>query len=156
MVNELKSWCLSKLQNIEVRFAGDPRGPVLQRSSSMTEGLNEANVAGLSVLPPGQGGSSQCLEVHSSEAQLDSAQGEPSVAEGGSANHYFVVHVESSPGMIDSSVNQCSKFCRACHAQPDTCSQREWTRFGNIQAYVTKTLHNPSTLFFCHDLFGRK
>uniref|UniRef100_A0A667YNT8 Ankyrin repeat domain 6b n=1 Tax=Myripristis murdjan TaxID=586833 RepID=A0A667YNT8_9TELE len=106
MVNELKSWCLSKLQNIEVRFAGDPRGPMLQRSTSVTEGLNEVNAAGLSVLPPGQGGSSQCLEVHSSEAQLDSAQGEPSVAEGGSANHYFVVHVESSPGMIDSSVNQ--------------------------------------------------
>ncbi|XP_029903255.1 ankyrin repeat domain-containing protein 6b isoform X2 [Myripristis murdjan] len=97
MVNELKSWCLSKLQNIEVRFAGDPRGPMLQRSTSVTEGLNEVNAAGLSVLPPGQGGSSQCLEVHSSEAQLDSAQGEPSVAEGGSANHYFVVHVESSP-----------------------------------------------------------
>uniref|UniRef100_A0A667Z838 Ankyrin repeat domain 6b n=1 Tax=Myripristis murdjan TaxID=586833 RepID=A0A667Z838_9TELE len=52
MVNELKSWCLSKLQNIEVRFAGDPRGPMLQRSTSVTEGLNEVNAAGLSVLPP--------------------------------------------------------------------------------------------------------
>lgn len=102
LVSELKSWCLSKLQNIEVHFTGDPSSTKLQRSSSAAEGLNEANGAGLTVLPAGEGGSSQCLELHNSPTLLESgrgesSRGESSVAEGGSANHYFVVHVESSP-----------------------------------------------------------
>uniref|UniRef100_A0A8P4KN91 Ankyrin repeat domain 6b n=1 Tax=Dicentrarchus labrax TaxID=13489 RepID=A0A8P4KN91_DICLA len=38
LVSELKSWCLSKLQNMEVRFTGDPSGSTkLRRSSSTTE-----------------------------------------------------------------------------------------------------------------------
>lgn len=98
LVSELKSWCLSKLQNMDLHFTGDPGSTKLRRSSSVAEGLDEADGAGLDVLPSGQGGSSQCLELHSSPALLDSSRGEPSVAEGGSANHYFVVHVESSPG----------------------------------------------------------
>ncbi|XP_078146004.1 ankyrin repeat domain-containing protein 6b isoform X1 [Centroberyx gerrardi] len=97
MVNELKSWCLAKLQNIEVRFAGEPRGAKLQRSSSATEGLDEADEAGLAALPAGEGGGSRCLELRDSPAPPDRAQAEPGPAEGGSANHYFVVHVESSP-----------------------------------------------------------
>ncbi|XP_037606583.1 ankyrin repeat domain-containing protein 6b isoform X3 [Sebastes umbrosus] len=97
LVSELKSWCLSKLQNMDLHFTGDPGSTKLRRSSSVAEGLDEADGAGLDVLPSGQGGNSQCLELHSSPALLDSSRGEPSVAEGGSANHYFVVHVESSP-----------------------------------------------------------
>ncbi|XP_049914426.1 ankyrin repeat domain-containing protein 6b isoform X1 [Epinephelus moara] len=97
LVSELKSWCLSKLQNIDLRFTGEPGSTKLQRSSSAAEGLNEADGAGLTVLPSGQEGSSQCLDLHNSPALLDSSRGEASVAEGSSANHYFVVHVESSP-----------------------------------------------------------
>uniref|UniRef100_A0A671U5S0 Ankyrin repeat domain 6b n=1 Tax=Sparus aurata TaxID=8175 RepID=A0A671U5S0_SPAAU len=97
LVSELKSWCLSKLQNMEFRFAGDPSSTKLQRSSSVAEGLDEADGASLTAPPSGQGDSSQCLELQSSLALLDSGRGEPSVVEGGSANHYFVVHVESSP-----------------------------------------------------------
>uniref|UniRef100_A0A674E1G7 Ankyrin repeat domain 6b n=1 Tax=Salmo trutta TaxID=8032 RepID=A0A674E1G7_SALTR len=33
VVNELKNWCLAKLQNIEVRFTGDPRNAKLRQSS---------------------------------------------------------------------------------------------------------------------------
>ncbi|XP_074542093.1 ankyrin repeat domain-containing protein 6b isoform X2 [Halichoeres trimaculatus] len=91
LVSELKTWCLSKLQNMEVRFTGDPTK--LRRSSSMTEGLNQADGAGLTVLPSG----TQCLEIHSSPGPPDSSWGEASVAESGASNHYFVVHVESSP-----------------------------------------------------------
>ncbi|XP_008285476.1 ankyrin repeat domain-containing protein 6b [Stegastes partitus] len=102
LASELKSWCLSKLQNMEFRFTGDPGSTKLQRSSSASEGLNEVDGAGLTVLPAGQGGSSQGLELHNSPTLLEScrgesSQGEPSLAEGGSSNHYFVVHVESSP-----------------------------------------------------------
>ncbi|XP_059212279.1 ankyrin repeat domain-containing protein 6b isoform X2 [Centropristis striata] len=97
LVSELKSWCLSKLQNMDLRFTGDPSNTKLQRSSPVVEGLDEADGAGLTVLPSGQGGSSECLELHNSSTLLESSQGQPSVAEGGSANHYFVVHVESSP-----------------------------------------------------------
>ncbi|XP_029281349.1 ankyrin repeat domain-containing protein 6b isoform X2 [Cottoperca gobio] len=97
LVSELKSWCLSKLHNMDLRFSGEPGSTGLQRCSSVAEGLNEADGAGLTVLPSDQGGSSQCLALHNSPALLDASQGEPRVAEGGSANHYFVVHVESSP-----------------------------------------------------------
>ncbi|XP_056150191.1 ankyrin repeat domain-containing protein 6b [Lampris incognitus] len=100
IVKELKNWCLSKLQNMEVRFTGEPRSINLPRSSSMTEGLSEAGEAGLTELPTGQGGSSQCLAVEDDDDKNtfpDSTQGESGVAEGGSANHYFVVHVDSSP-----------------------------------------------------------
>ncbi|XP_067428755.1 ankyrin repeat domain-containing protein 6b isoform X3 [Thunnus thynnus] len=97
LVSELKSWCLSKLQNMEGRVTGDPSSTKLQRSSSVAEGLNDAEGAGLTVLPATQGGSSQCLELQNSPALLHSSRAEASVAEGGSANHYFVVHVESSP-----------------------------------------------------------
>ncbi|TMS12036.1 ankyrin repeat domain-containing protein 6b isoform X3 [Larimichthys crocea] len=99
LVSELKSWCLSKLQNMEVRLTGEPSSTKLQRSSSAAEGLNQTDGAGLTVLPCDKGGNnSQCLELHHSTTLLDSNRGESSMAaEGGSANHYFVVHVESSP-----------------------------------------------------------
>lgn len=98
LVSELKSWCLSKLQNMEGRFTGDPSGTRLRRSSSVAEGLEETDGAGLAVPPPGQAFGPRSPEPHSSPVLLDSSQGEAGMAEGGSANHYFVVHVESSPG----------------------------------------------------------
>ncbi|CAK6979313.1 ankyrin repeat domain-containing protein 6b [Scomber scombrus] len=97
LVSELKNWCLSKLQNMEGRITGEPGSTKLQRCSSASEGLNDAEGAGLTVLPATHGGSAECLELHSSPALLHSSRAETSVAEGGSANHYFVVHVESSP-----------------------------------------------------------
>uniref|UniRef100_A0AAQ5XA47 Ankyrin repeat domain 6b n=1 Tax=Amphiprion ocellaris TaxID=80972 RepID=A0AAQ5XA47_AMPOC len=45
LASELKSWCLSKLQNMEFRFTGDPGSTKLRRSSSVSEGLNEADGA---------------------------------------------------------------------------------------------------------------
>ncbi|XP_029352676.1 ankyrin repeat domain-containing protein 6b isoform X2 [Echeneis naucrates] len=92
LVSELKSWCLSKLQNMDVHFTGDPSSSKLQHSSSLAEGLSEADGARLTVLPAGHGNGSLCPEVHSNPIILDS-----SVAEAGPANHYFVVHAESSP-----------------------------------------------------------
>ncbi|KAM3861314.1 ankyrin repeat domain-containing protein 6b [Diretmus argenteus] len=97
MVNELKSWCLAKLQNMEVRFVGDSRVTKLERSSSMAEGLSDADVAGLTVLPADRDGGDQDPELNSNPTLLDSTQGDASVVEGGSTNHYFVVHVDSSP-----------------------------------------------------------
>ncbi|XP_042359915.1 ankyrin repeat domain-containing protein 6b [Plectropomus leopardus] len=110
LVRELKSWCLSKLQNIDLNFTGDTSSTKLQRSSSAAEGLNEGDGAGLTVLPTGQGGSSQCLELQDSSALLDSSRREQGVAEGSSANHYFVVHVESSPGK-DSANSSPGQMC---------------------------------------------
>ncbi|XP_034999367.1 ankyrin repeat domain-containing protein 6b isoform X4 [Hippoglossus stenolepis] len=97
LISDLKSWCLSKLQNMEVLFTGDPGRTKLRRSSSMTEGLDEAEGPELTELPAGDEGGSHCPELHSSPTLLESDRRDPSAAEGGSANHYFVVHVESSP-----------------------------------------------------------
>ncbi|CAB1340439.1 unnamed protein product [Coregonus sp. 'balchen'] len=85
VVNELKNWCMAKLQNIEVRFAGDPRNAKLRRSSSMAEGLCEVD----------PGGSVQCLAPHTT----DLTEGDPNTAatEDPSANHNFVVQVDNSP-----------------------------------------------------------
>ncbi|XP_026175112.1 ankyrin repeat domain-containing protein 6b isoform X4 [Mastacembelus armatus] len=94
LVCELKSWCLSKLQNMEVHYTTDHDSNNLQLSPSVAKGLNEANKA---VPSAGPEGSTQCPDLDSSTAILSSSCGEPSVAEGGSGNHYFVVHVESSP-----------------------------------------------------------
>ncbi|XP_068433701.1 ankyrin repeat domain-containing protein 6b isoform X2 [Clinocottus analis] len=91
LVGELKSWCLSKLHNMDPRLTGES-GAVKppRRSSSVSESLNEADGdgGGFTALPSG----SQCPELHGGGATLDSSRGEA-----GSANHYFVVHVESSP-----------------------------------------------------------
>uniref|UniRef100_A0A671U402 Ankyrin repeat domain 6b n=1 Tax=Sparus aurata TaxID=8175 RepID=A0A671U402_SPAAU len=71
LVSELKSWCLSKLQNMEFRFAGDPSSTKLQRSSSVAEGLDEADGASLTAPPSGQGDSSQCLELQNGDKAQD-------------------------------------------------------------------------------------
>ncbi|CAI5685527.1 unnamed protein product [Oreochromis niloticus] len=93
LASELKSWCLSKLQNMEGRVTGEPSSTKLQHSSTVVE----ANVAAFAVVPTAQGGSSQCLEHHSDPPLLEFSREESGVAEGGTASHYFVVHVESSP-----------------------------------------------------------
>ncbi|XP_010881128.1 ankyrin repeat domain-containing protein 6b isoform X3 [Esox lucius] len=97
VVSELKNWCLSKLQNIEVRFAGDPGGARLHRSSSLAEGLCEADPEGLTVLSAGFSGAGvHCLAPHTSDvADRDS---NAVTTEDPSANHYFVVQADSSPG----------------------------------------------------------
>lgn len=84
MVSELKTWCLSKLQNTQ-RLTGQNAAAA---ASSPAEGLDQADGAGSTVLPAGEG---------ASPAPLDSSLGEASMAEGGSTSQYFVVHVESSP-----------------------------------------------------------
>ncbi|XP_067097132.1 ankyrin repeat domain-containing protein 6b [Osmerus mordax] len=98
VVNELKSWCMAKLQNIEVRFNRDPRQGLLKRSSSMAEGLCEVDPAGVTVLPAGPGGSTHGLAPAAPEG-LGPEEGEPygGTSEEGNANHYFVIHVDTSP-----------------------------------------------------------
>uniref|UniRef100_A0A4W5PHW0 Ankyrin repeat domain 6b n=1 Tax=Hucho hucho TaxID=62062 RepID=A0A4W5PHW0_9TELE len=105
VVNELKNWCMAKLQNIEVRFAGDPCNTKLRRSSSMSEGLCEVDPGGLTVLPAGEpGGSAQCLAPHIT----DVTEGDHNTAptEDPSANHYFAVQVDSSPGTVQTELSE--------------------------------------------------
>ncbi|CDQ70028.1 unnamed protein product [Oncorhynchus mykiss] len=101
VVNELKNWCMAKLQNIEVRLAGDPCNTKLRRSSSMSEGLCEVDPGGLTVLPAGgPGDSAECLAPHIT----DVTEGDRNTAatEDPSANHCFAVQVDSSPAEISS------------------------------------------------------
>ncbi|XP_023856586.1 ankyrin repeat domain-containing protein 6 isoform X1 [Salvelinus sp. IW2-2015] len=96
VVNELKNWCMAKLQNIEMRFTGDPRNAKLRQSSSMAEGLCEMDPGSLTVLPAGGPGCSvECLAPHTT----DLTEGDPNTAATGdpSANHNFGVQVDSSP-----------------------------------------------------------
>ncbi|XP_030637272.1 ankyrin repeat domain-containing protein 6b isoform X2 [Chanos chanos] len=95
VVSELKNWCLSKIQNMEMRLAGEPRQPKLRRSSSLAESVSEAEPDGHTSLPAVPGGSAQCLATSTlpDPTDLEAAAG----TEDGSANHYFVVQVDSSP-----------------------------------------------------------
>ncbi|KAM6953954.1 ankyrin repeat domain-containing protein 6b [Aplochiton taeniatus] len=97
VVSELKSWCSSRLQNIEVRFAGGPQRDKLQRSSSLAEGLCEADEAGITVKLTGAGGSDQSLAPNTTTVK-DTLEEGPQNSEQDSASHYFVVQ-DSSPGM---------------------------------------------------------
>lgn len=77
---------------MEVRLTKEASSTKLQRSS---EALAEADEAAFAVVSTGQESSSQYLKLHN---DLEFTQGESSVVEGGTASHYFVVHMESSPG----------------------------------------------------------
>ncbi|KAF6730391.1 Ankyrin repeat domain-containing protein 6 [Oryzias melastigma] len=77
LVSELKSWCLSRLQNLEVRLSGEPGATTLRRCLSVSEGLNEVE--------------------RRDRAGPKPSEGDTGTAEGGASNHYFVVHAESSP-----------------------------------------------------------
>lgn len=96
-MNELKNWCLSKIQRMEKRFTGDGK---LRRSSSLADTLCEADSDGLPTLSRG---SAHCL---AGTPLPDSAEGGSNAhpaapPEEGSASHYFVVQVDSSPGTIE-------------------------------------------------------
>uniref|UniRef100_A0A3P9JD08 Ankyrin repeat domain 6b n=1 Tax=Oryzias latipes TaxID=8090 RepID=A0A3P9JD08_ORYLA len=78
LVSELKSWCLSKLQNLEVRLSGEPGATTLRRCLSVSEGLNEVD--------------------RSERAGSKPSEGDAGTVEGGASDHYFVLHAESSPG----------------------------------------------------------
>lgn len=140
MVNELKNWCLAKLQNIEVRFTGDPRNAKLRQSSSMAEGLCEMDPGGLTVLPAGGPGCSvECLAPHTT----DLTEGDPNTAatEDPSANHNFGVQVDSSPGTVQrelSEIASAPNYYSYAHARTHT-HNGEGTHFTQIQAYVSVT-----------------
>ncbi|KAL0967319.1 hypothetical protein UPYG_G00250730 [Umbra pygmaea] len=96
VVKELKSWCMAKLQNIEVRFAGDPSNAKLRRSSSEAEGLCEADTDCLTALPTGRPGGSDYSLTPNTDDLTDRGSNPAPVADR-SANHYFVVQADSPP-----------------------------------------------------------
>uniref|UniRef100_A0A1A7X5H4 Ankyrin repeat domain 6b n=2 Tax=Iconisemion striatum TaxID=60296 RepID=A0A1A7X5H4_9TELE len=101
LVNELKSWCLSKLQDMEVQHGGSV-GTELQTSSSVAECSSKADGAVHSVLPAEGGRASP--EVHTRPEVF--CQEEFSMTESRTTNHYFVVHVENSPVQTDGDKTQ--------------------------------------------------
>ncbi|XP_034060437.1 ankyrin repeat domain-containing protein 6b isoform X1 [Gymnodraco acuticeps] len=105
LVQELKSWCLSKLHSME------PGSPPLRRCSSVAEGLDQ--------LPSDQGGEPETRELQHSPAPLDSSPGGPSLGEDGSPKQYFVVHVESS---TDGGKAHCAESSSPAAAKSPTSS----------------------------------
>ncbi|KAK2856667.1 hypothetical protein Q5P01_005402 [Channa striata] len=95
LVSELKSWCLSKLENMDISFTEDLDSTKLLCSSFMAEGPNEVDRAYLTEFPVGRRENPN-LECNSC-ALVGSHCGEPSVADEASSKDYFVVHVESCP-----------------------------------------------------------
>ncbi|KAJ8270797.1 hypothetical protein GJAV_G00119390 [Gymnothorax javanicus] len=82
MVNDLKNWCLSKIQNIEVRIPRDPRNSKTSQASEGPAGGPLSTGSTLSLDPVGSASGAPPVEGPSTEA---------------SGHHYFVVQVDSSP-----------------------------------------------------------
>lgn len=96
-MNELKNWCLSKIQSMEKRFTGEGK---LRRSSSLADTLCEAE----SEAPPSLSrGSAHCLAATTlaDSTDADSNTHPTGAADEASAHHYFVVQVDSSPGRTE-------------------------------------------------------
>ncbi|XP_037541648.1 ankyrin repeat domain-containing protein 6b [Nematolebias whitei] len=89
LVDELKSWCLSKLENMEDHCIEDLSTMKLQRSSSVAEGRKIAAKAEHTMLPSEQECSPEATQLHSC--------GGSNMADDRISNHYFVVHLDSSP-----------------------------------------------------------
>ncbi|XP_061098170.1 ankyrin repeat domain-containing protein 6b isoform X1 [Conger conger] len=85
VVNDLKNWCLSKIQNIEVRFTGDGRNSRQRQAPHANEAAPDGGLFAESTSPlppPSPANGAPALEGSSAEA---------------SGHHYFVVQVDSSP-----------------------------------------------------------
>ncbi|XP_015462845.3 ankyrin repeat domain-containing protein 6b isoform X2 [Astyanax mexicanus] len=97
VVNDLKNWCLSKLQRMESRLTADPRGAPLRRSSSLADTLSECD--GDASDHPGShsASSAHCLVATCPTETMEGGGAASGPQEDGSANHYFVVQVDSSP-----------------------------------------------------------
>ncbi|XP_036438271.1 ankyrin repeat domain-containing protein 6b isoform X1 [Colossoma macropomum] len=99
VVSELKNWCLLKLQRMEARLAADPRSIPLRRSSSLAETLSECGqdeCVTSSSHPSGHSAGPHCL-VPTTPNEAGEGETASGPQEDGSANHYFVVQVDSSP-----------------------------------------------------------
>lgn len=101
-MNELKNWCLSKIQRMEKRFTGEGK---LRRSSSLADTLCEAEAE---TLPTLSRGSAHCLAAMTLADSTDgdsnthpSSSTAAAAADEASAHHYFVVQVDSSPGRTE-------------------------------------------------------
>ncbi|MBN3281034.1 ANKR6 protein, partial [Polyodon spathula] len=88
VVNDLKNWCLSKIQNIEVRLSGDSTNS--KPKSSAFEALTESHTTE-SDLSSWDNGLSRAASLPSGEAQ------QHSLANEGSGKQYFVVQQDSPP-----------------------------------------------------------
>ncbi|KAI4882682.1 hypothetical protein NFI96_024383 [Prochilodus magdalenae] len=100
VVNELKNWCLSKLQRMEARLVADSRSTPLRRSSSLAETLSECDpdeCATSGSHPNGHSGGNGHGPASASPKEPKEEGAASGTQEDGSANHYFVVQVDSSP-----------------------------------------------------------
>ncbi|KAK1170189.1 hypothetical protein AOXY_G6981 [Acipenser oxyrinchus oxyrinchus] len=88
VVNELKNWCMSKIQNIEVRLSGDSRNS--KPKSSAFQALTESQTTE-SNPSPRDNGLSGAASLPSGEVQ------QHSLAKEGSGQEYFVVQEDSPP-----------------------------------------------------------
>ncbi|RXM33935.1 Ankyrin repeat domain-containing protein 6 [Acipenser ruthenus] len=88
VVNELKNWCMSKIQNIEVRLSGDSRNS--KPKSSAFEALTESQTTE-SDLSPRANGLNGAASLPSGEDQ------QHNMAKEGSGKQYFVVQQDSPP-----------------------------------------------------------
>lgn len=99
MVNDIKNWCLSKIQSLETRLSGDRCDSKLRRSSSLTDTLSDWDPHSHTAVPDTSGGRA-CYSPSANQPELKDG-GETAAAstcpEDGPAS-YYVIEVDVSPG----------------------------------------------------------
>ncbi|KAK1171906.1 ankyrin repeat domain-containing protein 6-like isoform X1 [Acipenser oxyrinchus oxyrinchus] len=88
VVNELKNWCMSKIQNIEVRLSGDSKNS--KPKSSAFEALIESQTTE-------SDSSSRANGLNGAVSLLPGEDQQHSMAKEGSGKQYFVVQQDSPP-----------------------------------------------------------
>lgn len=99
MVNDLKNWCLSKIQSLETRLAGDRVGTTLRRSSSLSDTRSDQDHHFYTPVSDAVGGGALSSQSNrSDEKEGGGTAATTSCADDGSAG-YYVIEVDVSSGM---------------------------------------------------------
>uniref|UniRef100_A0A8C1UEB5 Ankyrin repeat domain 6 n=1 Tax=Cyprinus carpio TaxID=7962 RepID=A0A8C1UEB5_CYPCA len=92
VVNDLKNWCLSKIQSLEMRLSGDHSNTKLQRSSSLNDTLSDCDPHSHTALPH-TSGAKACYSPSTNQPEpkdgRETAAASTS-AEDGSAGYYVI------------------------------------------------------------------
>uniref|UniRef100_A0A672N475 Ankyrin repeat domain-containing protein 6-like n=1 Tax=Sinocyclocheilus grahami TaxID=75366 RepID=A0A672N475_SINGR len=145
VVNDLKSWCLSKIQSLETRLSGDRCNTKLRRSSSLTDTLSDCKPRSHTAVPD-TSGAEACSSP--STNQPEAKDGREAVAASATQNQ----SAPQSPCIVRP--KQRSRACSDPHRAQDEpqelrpvpnqcCEHRNLKRRTQQRA---KTKHNAQTM----------
>ncbi|XP_051511297.1 ankyrin repeat domain-containing protein 6-like isoform X2 [Myxocyprinus asiaticus] len=118
VVNDLKNWCLSKIQSLETRLSGDPCTTKLRLSSSLTDMLSDREPHLHPTVPESSGGrASYCALTNQPEAADGGETAAATTSAEDRSASYYVVDVDVTPDEKQPSQNQSAPHS-PCKVRP--------------------------------------